>query len=128
MLSIYQRPLVNLALQLWSTTRLIEKTWTFCGTETLGMEPVTDVTNPWLGTVPVTPIMDQQLDQIVIRHFLVPLKNKLLVQLEKAVIDDTSVKRRWFEIFLVKFILLHNIEVQLAHSRQFAKRYGMTVD
>lgn len=119
--------MVKTALRLWSTNRLIERTWRLSGPEKLGMTPVADESNPWCGIVPVTPIMDQQLDQIVIRRILVPMKEELLKHLTNAIHDDRDSKNRWIEIFLTTFVLLNNCEIQLHQERQFAKRYGMTV-
>lgn len=69
--------------------------------------------------------MDQQLDQIVIQWILKPLKQSILADLKRLI--QERAKENWFEIYLTVFILLNNSEVQLAHSRQFAQRYGMSV-
>ena len=119
--------LVHQTLVLWSSTRIIEETWRICGEETLGMVPAQgDV--PWAGIIPVTPIMDQQLDQIVIHKVLKPVGNWVLRQLnvrfqkaaKQKTVDD------WLEIFLTSFILLHNCATQLQAERAFAHRYGMS--
>jgi hypothetical protein len=119
--------MVHLALRLWSASRLIGCTWHLCGPERLDMDIVSDCTNPWYGMNPVTPIMDQQLDQIAICQVLVPIKKSLLSQLHEAVHEDSKAKKRWLEIYLTSFVLLHNFSVQLAEERQFARRYGMSV-
>lgn len=104
---------------------MIEKTWRICGEDKLGLEASTDPANPWNGIIPVTPIMDTQLDQIVIRDFLVPLRVFLLQELQEKI---RGYKREnWFSIFLTIFILLSNTESILAHSRRFSRRYGMGV-
>ena len=115
------------AICIWSTTRFIERTWRICGTETLGMEPISDKTNPWNGIIPVTPIMDQQMDQIVIREILIPWRDALLRQLNQKIFDYEKRKENWSRIYLTMFILLNNTEVQLAHLLQFARRYGFSV-
>ena len=119
--------MVKLALRLWSASRLIGRTWCLCGPERLDMDIVSDRTNPWYGMNPVTPIMDQQLDQIAIHRVLVPTRNSLLSQLQDAMNEDIEAKKRWLEIYLTSFVLLHNCSVQLAEERQFARRYGMLV-
>jgi hypothetical protein len=119
--------MVHQALILWSTTRLIERTWRICGKDTLGLEPVLDKSNPWCNIIPVTPIMDQQLDQIVIREVLTPLKIYILKELHSRMENREKAKRYWFEIFLTIFVLLNNVETQLSMERQFAQRYGMSV-
>lgn len=117
--------MVQKALELWVTNRMIERTWRLCGDDTLGLEPVSDKTSPWADTVPVTPLMDQQLDQIVIQWLLKPLRKPILTNLKRFIKEKA--KENWFEIHLTIFILLHNSEVHLAHARQFAQRYGMSV-
>lgn len=117
--------MVQRALELWSASRMIEKTWRICGKDKLGLEVSMDPANPWNGIIPVTPMMDTQLDQIVIQDFLVPLRSGLLQELQKKIHGRR--KEDWFEIFLTIFILLSNTEFILAHSRRFARRYGMGV-
>lgn len=117
--------MVKSALGLWSASRMIEKTWRICGEDKLGLEASTDPANPWNGIVPVTPIMDMQLDQIVIRGVLMPLRTKLLQELQEKIYSYE--RGNWFSIFLTTFILLSNTESILAHSRRFARRYGMGV-
>jgi hypothetical protein len=119
--------MVEQALILWATTRLIEKTWRICGEDTLGIEPPLEKSNPWKGIIPVTPIMDQQLDQIVIRHVLTPLRDYVLKELSTRLGSRETAKKYFFEIYLTIFVLLNNAETQLSCEHQFAKRYGMSV-
>lgn len=120
-----KKPMVQRALELWSASRIIEKTWRICGEDKLGLEVSMDLANPWNGIIPVTPMMDTQLDQIVIQDVLMPLRSGLLQELQKKIHGRR--REDWFEIFLTVFILLSNTEFILAHSRRFARRYGMGV-
>ena len=119
--------MVEQALILWATTRLIEKTWRICGEDTLGIEPPSEESHPWKDIIPVTPIMDQQLDQIVIRHVLTPLRDYVLKELNTRLESRETAKKYFFEIYLAIFVLLNNAETQLSFEHQFAKRYGMSV-
>ncbi|CAO2655441.1 Nn.00g105050.m01.CDS01 [Neocucurbitaria sp. VM-36] len=121
-----KRPLVNKALDIWAATRLIERTWKLCGDETLGIHPFNNRSDPWKGFVPVTPIMDQQLDQVVIREILVPRKIQLLNQLKEKVYTEDNRKLHAFEVYMTFFILINNAEVQIAAEREFAQRYGFS--
>ena len=125
--SVPQKPLVQRAIDIWAATRLIERTWELCGEETLGIKPIRNKNDPWEGHVPVTPIMDQQLDQVVIREVLKPLQEGLVIEIRKKLFNDKERKDSWFELFLAKFILLNNSEKQIAAEREFADRYGFTV-
>ena len=119
--------MVQMALYIWSTARMIERTWRISGAETLGLEPVCGTSNPWNGIISVTPIVDQQLDQIVIREILAPCRGQLLRQLNEKIYNYTKAQENWFEVYLTIFILLNNTEVQLAHYLQFARRYGFSI-
>ena len=116
---------VQKALELFAANRIIERDWRVCGEETLGTEVVWEPENPWNGKIPITPIMDTQLDQIVIQGFLQPLRKELLRDLQAKIYEGK--RENWFEIFLTIFILLTNAEWLLAHSRGNAVRYGVTV-
>lgn len=125
-LSLIQSSIVGFALRLWSFSRIIEQTWHICGSETLGLEKIPDPTNRWHGIIPVTPIMDTQLDQIVIQNLLVPLSRSLLHQLEDMV-ENHNRPDTWFEIYLTSFILMTTTESAAIHSKNFSKRYGLPV-
>jgi hypothetical protein len=116
---------VRKAIDLFAATRIIENDWRICGQHTLGINVVEDEENPWFGKIPVTPIMDTQLDQIVIQGFLKPLRDQLLQELQTKIYQ--SRRENWFEIFLTTSILLTNAELLLSHSRKNAKRYGANV-
>ncbi|KAI5793689.1 hypothetical protein DFH27DRAFT_526931 [Peziza echinospora] len=111
------------ALKLWVGSRLIEQPWRICGQETLGMNVCTDPTSPYHGRIPVTPIMDFQLDNITIHYLLMPWKAKLLKELQKKILGNR--KEDWLEIHLTMFVLLNNVERQVKHDNWFARRYGM---
>ncbi|KAF2803351.1 uncharacterized protein BDZ99DRAFT_491742 [Mytilinidion resinicola] len=113
---------VRKAMDLFAATRIIEHDWRICGRNTLGINVVEDEENPWFNKIPVTPIMDTQLDQIVIQGFLKPLRDQLLQELQTKIYE--SRRENWFEIFLTTSILLTNAELLLSHSRKNAKRYG----
>lgn len=69
---------------------MTEKTWRICGQDTLDLLPVAEPGNPWNGTIPVTPVMDTQLDEIVIRALLMPLQKRILTELK----DKINPRRR----------------------------------
>ena len=117
--------MVQRTLELWATCRVIERSWVMCGEDTLGVERIEDPTSPWRGTIPITPTMDTQLDQIVIQSILVPLQQRILRELQAKI--QVHKPEAWFEIYLTIFTLLSSIEVGSAHSNRFAKRYGCPV-
>lgn len=84
-----------------------------------------DEGSPYYGKTPVTPVMDFQIDNITIHQLLIPLRKKLLQELQKKVLNNKP--EDFLEIYLTIFILLHNMELTIAHDRWFAMRYSMQV-
>jgi hypothetical protein len=119
--------MVHLALTLWSSSRLIERTWRMLDPEKIGVEPFCGRENPWDGIVPVTPIMDGQLDEIAISEVLKPLRRAVLSQLSTILASPSRCKEEWFGVYLTCFILLNNHEFQNHHDNKFAKLHGMPV-
>lgn len=94
----------------------IEPEITFCRRSPYG---------PKLDAIPVTPVMDTQLDELVITGLLVPLRAKLLHLLKKKILSKK--KEYWYEIYLASFIVLHNSEQILHHVVDYAQRFGINV-
>jgi len=108
---------------LLAVNRMIEKDWSVSAADsTMGGYLVTDEQSPWYMKIPITPVMDNQLDQIIIQDFLLPLRTKLLSELQGKM--EQGRKEDWFEVFLAVFILSTNTELLLRHSRKNAVRYG----
>ncbi|KAJ3543970.1 hypothetical protein NM208_g3295 [Fusarium decemcellulare] len=87
----------------------------------LNIEP-TDPKRPWYGFVPVTPLMDVQLDQIVIQQMLNPLRMKLLAKSNATI--RANKPKEWFGCYLTLFILLNHVEVASVHGHNMAKAWG----
>lgn len=87
-------------------SRLIEKPWRICRDETLGMKVTEDPESKWCHRIPVSPVMDTQLDRVVIQNILQPLRQEVLKMLQEKI----SKKKRgdWFEVFATIFIMLNS--------------------
>ncbi|KAK4197782.1 hypothetical protein QBC40DRAFT_180181 [Triangularia verruculosa] len=102
-----QSKLVSLALDTWVAARFIESHWkVFEGGEEIGAYPTTEPGHPYDGFIPVTPIMDTQLDNLVIADLLAPMREELLRRL-KAKIDEKD-RSNWLEIYLTLFVMMSN--------------------
>lgn len=117
--------MIRRALKLWVGSRLIEQPWRVCGNDTFGMDVCVDMGSPYYGRIPVTPIMDFQLDNITIHYLLVPWKSRILKELQKKILGNR--KEDWLEVHLTMFILLNNVERQVKHDNWFARRYSLNV-
>jgi hypothetical protein len=73
----------------------------------MGVQPTEEHGHPYDGFIPVTPIMDTQLDDLVIRDLLAPLTAQFLKRL-KAKIDERK-SENWMEIHFAMFIMMSNI-------------------
>ena len=92
------------------------------------MAPDPEQNSPYHGIVPVTPMMDHQIDNLVIHNQLQPLLTKITSILDKLRRRVGSNGRKdWIETQLAYFILLHNIELTIAHDVAFARRYKLPV-
>lgn len=119
-------PLVERALKLWVACRFIEEPWSIVGTETLGLTNDPNVSCRFHDRIPVPPIVDLQLDLIVVNDILQPELKKILKML-KTMLDSSDPWMNWFEIYLAYFILLHNVELTMAHDARFVKRNNLKV-
>ena len=93
-------------------SRLIEKPWRICGDEKLGMKVTEDPESKWCGRIPVSPVMDTQLDRVVIQNILQPLRQEVLKMLQEKI----SMVRDFATIF----IMLNSVEIATAHNHEFA--------
>ncbi|KAL8372171.1 hypothetical protein RB595_001799 [Gaeumannomyces hyphopodioides] len=110
-------------LKFWVASRIMEDPWRIAGQETLGMEEIADRRSMFFGKIPVTPIMETQLSQIVVRQFLHPLRLLLLQQLEASTINEDKIP--FAEVLWTVFILLNSIELATAHERKVASTCGL---
>ena len=104
---------------------MTERTWRICGDNTVGLKPVSESESPWKGIIPVTPIMDTQLDELAIRGLLLPLKDRVLTELKDKVLQKQ--RENWFGIYLTIFIIMCNVEWELSDVIDYTSRHGMKV-
>lgn len=117
-------PLVERALKLWVGCRFIEDPWSMTGSEVLGMSKDPNPNCPYHDRIPVPPIVDLQIDLIVINDFLQPEMRRIIRTL-KTMLESKDPWTNWFEIYLAYFILLHNVELTMAHDAWFVKRHNL---
>lgn len=111
-------------MQLWAASRFIEEEWYISGGDTLDIQPIPDREHANFDRIPVTPIMDYQLDQVVIRGILNPLRASLSEALQTLIHEHNP--ENWFTIFLCSFVLLHNYELATRHDYHTARLRGLS--
>ncbi len=82
--------------------------------------------SPYHDRIPVPPIVDLQIDLIVINEILQKELKKIL-QMLKMMLESSDRWNNWFEIYLAYFVLLHNVELTMAHDAWFVKRNNLKV-
>lgn len=91
----------------------------------LGMEHVDEAGHPYNGFTPVTPIMDSQLDDLVIRHLIRPICARFLARLKEKI--EQRRRENWLEIYLASFIMLYNMALVQKDMAVQAGRKGLKV-
>lgn len=96
------------AFNIWVAARFIERPWRIAlGACQMGAEPIYEKGHRYHDFVPVTPIMDTQLDEIVIKDLLDPITDRFLRNL-KAKIDERR-SENWLEVHFAIFIMMSNV-------------------
>ncbi|KAI4859047.1 hypothetical protein F4820DRAFT_467432 [Hypoxylon rubiginosum] len=121
--SKHPNSLTSMALDMWAYCRVIENPWSICGDDTLGLRTSPDPKSRWHRFIPITPMMDVQLDQIIIRNVLEPLRNKLLDLIDSTI--QSLNPEKWFDCFISIYLLLNHIEWAVKHGNRFSKKYGL---
>ena len=111
--------LVALAIRFWVAGRLIEDPWSIKGDEKLGMELDPLPTSPYSQRIPVTPMMDFQIDNITIYNYLTGILDRIRKAMKERIMPIK--KEDWFDIHLATFILLHHADLTMKHDVDFAK-------
>ncbi|KAK1783101.1 hypothetical protein QBC45DRAFT_154220 [Copromyces sp. CBS 386.78] len=115
--------LVDTALDLWVICRMIEDPWELLEDNELGVSRVDLPGTKFHGKIPIPPMMDTQLDQVIIQFVLNHLRGKVIGLFERNI--SPAKPETWFETFLASFILLMHIERLAAHSARHAETHTM---
>ncbi|KAL5614365.1 hypothetical protein BROUX41_004471 [Berkeleyomyces rouxiae] len=130
--SIYQDPnlqepkkeVLDKALKLWMCIRLTTTSQTIVGEDTLDMSrDIMDETSPIHGKIPLPPVMGAQIDLILIETIQKSLRKRLLKLLQEMARKND--KSTWLVLYLVTFIMLHNIALITAHDAGYAQKHGL---
>ena len=112
-------------MKIWILTRLAYEGYgILAGNQHFQVELVNNPKSPYNGTVPISPILDHQLDTIGITY-MNKLRNNILRCLKaRLIVRKDSL---WYEEFLTFFVLLHNLEYIYGRQYKYMKRHESTV-
>lgn len=106
-------------------TRLISKSFNIVsGHEALGLGPVENPSSPLNGRIPIPPMLDAQMDSILM-DFMRARQKRGLSKLKTLMMSHS--RENWFMIFLTTLVLLSNLEFLYDHQNEQIERYGKTV-
>ena len=121
----FQCDALDEALNIAIMTRLISKSFNIVsGHEALGLGPIADPSSPLHGRIPIPPMLDAQMDSILM-DFMKTRQRHGLSKLKTLMMSHS--KENWFMIFLTMIVLLPNLEFLYEHQREQKERYGTTV-
>lgn len=104
---------------------MIEDPWELLEGNELGVSRVNLPGTKFHDKIPIPPMMDTQLDQVIIQFVLNHLRGKLIRLFEDNI--TPAKPETWFETFLASFILLTHVERLAAHSVRHAETHTMPV-
>ncbi|KAI5843213.1 hypothetical protein BZA05DRAFT_187872 [Tricharina praecox] len=117
-----REPLLKAALQIWAGSHFIAASRSLRGEHTLNITPlVGDDSAHDHGNIPIPPMLDYQLDTVAIKWMRETMKNMLKELWEVLKCHSAE---SWFDVFLVIFILLNNLEYVYEAQLEYAQQHG----
>ena len=111
---------VRNALHLSILSRLASKSFNIYGQETLGIRQELDPECPYYGRIPIPPLLDAQLDHMLMDKMEI-LKKSVLSELRRMIAGQG--RKHWFKIYLIMSILLFNLEFVYQNQCRQIQRY-----
>lgn len=123
--SLKERELLRKTLELWMAVRMSTKSTYIVGEETLDMSfDIMDETSPLRGHIPLPPVMGAQIDLVLIHQIQTKLRREMLDDLQ-AMTGANNNHSAWLTMYVVLFILLHNVALLCQHDAAYARKHGM---
>ncbi|KAF7504689.1 hypothetical protein GJ744_001970 [Endocarpon pusillum] len=115
--------LLAMTIKFWVAGRLIEDPWSIQGQESLGMKLDSCPASPFSHRIPVPPIMDFQIDNIVIFDYLMNMLDCIRKAMKQRIMPIK--KEDWFDIHLATFVLLQHVDLTMKHDVDFALSHNL---
>ncbi|KAG5749091.1 hypothetical protein H9Q70_008251 [Fusarium xylarioides] len=101
---------VKSALQLWVGARMAQEFFCVVENNDFNIDVVDDANSIHHGQCPVPPVLDHQLDVLMIQE-MVRIKDQIMSEIERILKGRYS-RSKWFEVYLTIFVLLANLHYQ----------------
>ncbi|KAK6079123.1 tetratricopeptide repeat domain containing protein [Seiridium cupressi] len=119
-----ERELLSKAFRLWMAIRMTTRSTLIVGDERLGMtSDIMDETSPLKGQIPLPPVMGAQIELVLIHQLQTKWRREMLDQLQNM--TQANNHSTWLTIYLVTFILLHNVSLLCQHDAAYALKHGI---
>ncbi|KAL8375994.1 hypothetical protein RB595_007211 [Gaeumannomyces hyphopodioides] len=109
------------ALQLWTGANLAHVERGLAGEQTLDIKQVQDEKSALNGLIPIPPMLDLQIDTVIIRWMCV-VQDDLMKDVFKKIRDKD--KQHFLDIFLAIFVLCCTAECVACEQEEFVKEYA----
>lgn len=119
-----QTSMVRTALKIWIGAKMAQEFFCLEEENSLGIAKVHDPFSIHNGQCPVPPVLDHQVDVLMIQEML--RMNANILREMKRVIESRN-PDHWFEVFLTCFVLLCNLQYVHAAQTRYWKMHFNTV-
>ena len=124
MLTHLQDSIVKIALKIWIGTRMAQEFFCVVEENDFNIHVVQDPNSIHHGQCPLPPVLDHQLDVLMIIEMM-KMTTVILKKLKKII--NTRSRSNWFEAYLTIFILLSNLQYVYHSQERWWKMHYNTV-
>ncbi|KAH6641197.1 hypothetical protein F5144DRAFT_125099 [Chaetomium tenue] len=118
-----QDSIVKIALKIWVGVRMAQEFFSVVEDNDFGIEVVQDLNSIHNGQCPIPPVLDHQLDVLMIVEMA--KMNAVLLKRYKKVIESRN-RHNWFELYLTSFVLLSNLQYVYRSQERWWKMHFHT--
>ncbi|KAM0188240.1 hypothetical protein ACHAPI_010729 [Fusarium lateritium] len=100
--------MVKSALKLWIGAHMAQEFFCVVENNDFDIDVVNDANSIHHGQCPVPPVLDHQLDVLMIQE-MIRIKDQIMAEIEN-ILKGRNSRSKWFEVYLTVFVLLANLQ------------------
>ncbi|CAM1505884.1 Fc.00g115210.m01.CDS01 [Cosmosporella sp. VM-42] len=116
--------MVKSALNLWIGARMAQEFFCVAEDNDLEIAVVNDQNSIHHGQCPVPPVLDHQLDVLMIQE-MIRMKDEIFTKIE-GILKARNSRSKWYEIYLTIFVLLANLQYVYKSQQRWWKMHFNT--